>query len=319
MNKRRKRIAEAQQVLQELGMPRAQRNDRTALCLLALLNLSPNKQWQEAEQPKLGIRAILDFARQVYGIKYAENTRESVRKHSIKPMVAAGLVRHNPDMPDRPINSSGNCYQVDAQALALLQKFGTGEWMDSLNTFLKTHKTLAEEYARVREIARVPVQVKPDQQIALSAGAHSDLIRAIIQEFGPRFLPGAELVYVGDTGAKWGYFDEPLLTSLGVQVDPHGKMPDVVLYDRRRNWLVLVEAVASSGPVDSGRHLELAKLFQSSSAGLVYVTAFPDRGPIFRKFLAIVAWETEVWCAGDPTHLIHFNGERFLGPHNTFP
>lgn len=88
-------------------------------------------------------------------------------------------------------------------------------------------------------------------------------------------MPGGELVYVGDTGTKWGYFDQELLGSLGVKAGHHGKIPDVVIYCREKNWLILVEAVASSGPVDGGRHAELAELFNNSEAGLVYVTAFP--------------------------------------------
>ncbi|MBK6288118.1 MAG: restriction endonuclease [Gammaproteobacteria bacterium] len=309
------RISEALQVLRELGMPREQLNDRTAICLLALLNISPQKQWRQAENPLLGIRAILDFAREQLGVNYAENTRESVRKYSVKQLVSAGIVLHNPDKPDRPVNSSDNCYQVEAGSLELLKKFGSKEWADSLPAFLEARGTLAAQYAKARDRHRVPVRVRENQEITLSAGPHSDLIRAIIEDFGSNYVPGGELVYVGDTGAKWGYFDIQLLSSLGVQVGQHGKMPDVVMYDRERNWLVLIEAVASGGPVDSGRHVELAELFQQSTAGLVYVTAFPDRGEVFRKFLSVVAWETEVWCASDPTHLIHFNGERFLGPY----
>ena len=118
-----------------------------------------------------------------------------------------------------------------------------------------------------------------------------------------------------DTGKKWGFFDQKLLASLGVTVGSHGKMPDVVIYFRAKNWLILAEAVTSGGPVDGCRHKELADLFKTARAGLVFVTAFPDRGEIFRRFQSAVAWETEVWCASDPTHLIHFNGIRFLGPY----
>lgn len=309
------RIAEALQVLRELGMPREQLNDRTAICLLALLNIPPKRRWSQAENSLLGIRAILDFARDQLGVNYAENTRESVRKYSVKQLVSAGILLHNPDKPDRPVNSSDNCYQVEAGALELFKKFGSKKWAGSLPAFLESRGTLAEQYARARNRHRVPVRVKENQEITLSSGPHSELIRAIIEDFGSNYVPGGELVYVGDTGAKWGHFDIKLLSSLGVQVGQHGKMPDVVMYDRERNWLVLVEAVASGGPVDSCRHVELAELFQQSTAGLVYVTAFPDRGEVFRKFLSVVAWETEVWCASDPTHLIHFNGERFLGPY----
>jgi hypothetical protein len=153
------------------------------------------------------------------------------------------------------------------------------------------------------------------QQVTLSESIHSNLIQAIIKDFAATFVPGGELIYVGDTGSKRGYFDQELLASLGVAVGRHGKMPDVVMYDRSKNWLILVEAVASTGPVDSGRHAELAELFKDSKAGLVYVTAFPDRGEVFQEFLDVIDWGTAVWCASDPTHLIHFNGVRFFGPY----
>jgi hypothetical protein len=310
-----RRIAEALSVLQALGMPNEQLNDRTAICLLALLDLPPKKRWNEARNPMLGIRAILDFAREQLDKNYAENTRESVRKYSIKQLVAAGLLLHNPDKPNRVTNSSDNCYQVEEHALALLRQFGSRTWNSSLETYLAARVTLVAQYAHTRDLHRVPVKTKIGQKITLSAGDHSDLIRGIIENFGSFFAPGGELVYVGDTGKKWGYYDQALLTTLGVKVERHGKMPDVVIYYREKNWLILIEAVATSGPVDGGRHTELAKVFKDSNAGLVYVTAFLDRGEVFRRFLAVVAWETEVWCASDPTHLIHFNGIRFLGPY----
>lgn len=315
MTTKQKRIDEALDVLRQLGMPNEQLNDRTAICLLALLDLSGTTTWNKAGNPMLGIRAILDFARQKLRHNYAENTRESIRKYSVKQLVAAGILLHNPDKPDRAVNSSDNCYQVESSALALFRKFGTRGWKNALSTYLETCETLADQFAQHRDMQRIPVVINPGCKIKLSAGEHSDLIRAIIEEFIPRFVPGGELVYVGDTGTKWGYFNEQLLHTLGVKVGIHGKMPDVVVYYREKNWLILIEAVASSGPVDGIRHAELSDLFKASIAGLVYVTAFPDRGEVMRKFLSVVAWETEVWCASDPTHLIHFNGIRFLGPY----
>ncbi|BCH63833.1 hypothetical protein RvVAT039_10490 [Agrobacterium vitis] len=92
-------------------------------------------------------------------------------------------------------------------------------------------------------------------------------------------------------------------------------MPDVIIYYPEKNWLLLIESVTSHGPVDGKRHGELAKLFASATPGLVYVTAFPTRR-IMAKYLSEIAWETEVWVAEAPTHLIHFNGVRFLGPYN---
>ena len=91
-------------------------------------------------------------------------------------------------------------------------------------------------------------------------------------------------------------------------------MPDVVLYFPDKDWLLLVESVTSHGPVDSKRHEELSALFAAAKPGLVYVTAFPDRATM-GKYLSDISWETEVWVAEAPTHMIHFNGERFLGPY----
>lgn len=315
MTTKQKRIEEALDILRQLGMPNEQLNDRTAICLLALLDLPQNIEWKNAGNPMLGIRAILDFAREKLGHNYAENTRESIRKYSVKQLVAAGVLMHNPDKPDRAVNSSDNCYQVEPNALALFRKFGTKAWTQNLLNHLETRQTLADQFAKHRDMQRIPVTIKNGLKIKLSAGNHSHLIRAVIEEFVPRFVSGGELVYVGDTGTKWGYFDEKLLHALGVKAGSHGKMPDAVIYYREKNWLILIEAVTSSGPVDGIRHAELSELFKASTAGLVYVTAFPDRGSIMRKFLSAVAWETEVWCASDPTHLIHFNGIRFLGPY----
>jgi hypothetical protein len=179
---------------------------------------------------------------------------------------------------------------------------------------LAIQPSLAQQYAKERTSRAIPVQIAPLPAIELSPGVHSQLIRDIIERFLPRFTPGAELVYVGDTGHKWRFFDSALLSSLQVSVDDHGKMPDVLLYWRSRNWLVLVEAVTSHGAIDGKRHSDLQHLFAASTAGLVYVTAFPNR-VILRRYLSDIAWESEVWVADAPTHLIHFNGERFLGPY----
>lgn len=307
-------IEAAHQIIIALGLPRAQQNERSALCLLALLNLTPGKPWVDAESPLIGITPIMDWSRKHYGKEYAPNTRETFRRQTMHQFCDAGVALYNPDKPDRPVNSPKAVYQVEPAALALLRTFGTDAWRDALTTYLAERETLVARYAKEREQNRIPVEIAPGKQITLSPGEHSELIRAIVEDFAPRFAPGAVLVYAGDTGDKWGYFDAPLLAELGVDVDTHGKMPDVVLHYGERNWLLLCESVTSHGPVDGKRHAELAKLFAGSKAGLVYVTAFPSRA-IMGRYLGEIAWETEVWVADAPSHLIHFNGERFLGPY----
>lgn len=310
------RIDEAESILQQMDMPRAQINERSALSLLALLDMQPGRNWSQATDHLIGITPIMKWMREHYGKEYEPNTRETIRRQTMHQFVEGGIAAYNPDKPDRPVNSPHAVYQITAEALALVRLYGTAAWSPALAAFVGARQTLAQKYAKPRQLQHVPVKVPGGGQLQLTPGAHSTLIAAIIQDFGGHFVPGGELIYAGDTGQKVGCFDQPALAALGVIVDKHGKMPDVVLYDRTRNWLVLIEACSSHGPVDGKRHGELAKLFQNSTAGLVYVSAFPDRATM-RKYLAEIAWETEVWAADAPDHLIHFNGERFLGPYAT--
>ncbi len=315
MNDRHQLIEEAQQIIVALGLPKAQQNERSAFCLLALLNLTPGKFWADATNPLMGITPMMDWARQHYAKEYAPNTRETFRRQTMHQFCAAGIALYNPDRPDRPVNSPKAVYQIEPTTLTLLQTFGTAVWSDLLADYLVDRATLISRYAKARELNRIPVQIAPDREITLSPGEHSELMRAIVEEFAPRFAPGSLLVYVGDTGDKWGYFDHDRLIELGVNIDTHGKMPDVVLHYQAKNWLLLVESVTSHGPVDGKRHAELAQLFARSTAGLVYVTAFPNRA-VMGRYLGTIAWETEVWVADAPSHLIHFNGVRFLGPYD---
>lgn len=160
----------------------------------------------------------------------------------------------------------------------------------------------------------MPIQLAEGLKIKLSPDERNILIKKILKDLCSLFTPGGRMIYVGDTQLKWAYYDSAALTSLGVTIEEHGKMPDVVVYHTKKNWLVLIEAVTSHGPVDPKRRTELKKLFAGSSAGLVFVTAFMDRRAML-KYLKDISWETEVWVAASPTHLIHFNGERFLGPY----
>lgn len=307
-------IEKALVIIRALGLPRTQQNERSAVSLLALLNLTAKKTWAEAEAPLVGITPVMGWAAEHYEKKYAPNTRETFRRQTMHQFVAAGIVLYNPDKPDRSVNSPKAVYQIEPATLALIRYFGTKKWTAKLAAYLTEHQTLIAQYARERKHNLIPVIIAPGKTIALSPGEHSELIRAIIEDFAPRFAPGSVLVYAGDTGEKWGYFDKALLTKLGVEIDAHGKMPDVVLHFTDKNWLLLIESVTSHGPVNGKRHAELSELFAGSKSGLVYVTAFPNCA-IMGRYLGEIAWETEVWVADAPSHLIHFNGERFLGPY----
>lgn len=312
--KAKKKVDEALVMLKSLGLPRAQQNERSALTLLALLDLRPETLWSEAGSPLRGITQMMDFFAAHYGKRYAPNSRETVRRQTVHQFLDAGLIVANPDDPARPINSGKNVYQIEAGALGLLRNYGTGEWEAALAGFLSSVGTLREQYAQERRMSRIPVEVAPGQMITLSPGGQNILVEKVIEEFCQRFTPGGKVIYVGDTDEKWAYFDRGALEALGVTMNSHGKMPDVVVHHVSKNWLVLIEAVTSHGPVNPKRRRELQTLFGDSLAGLVFVTAFLDRKTMV-KYLGEISWETEVWVADAPDHMIHFNGERFLGPY----
>jgi hypothetical protein len=318
-------VDQARSVLASLGLPTKQTNERSALALLALLGLKPQAMeihedkaaqgWTSAQVLRLGITEIMDYMRDHLGKRYKPNTRETVRRQTIHQFVQAGLVLQNADDPRRPTNSPDNCYEIEPQAFALLSSYGTENWEPKLRAYLANVKPLAERYARERDMQRIPLQLPGGAAITLSPGGQNPLVEQILSEFCQRFTPGAKLVYVGDAAKKWAFFDKELLASVGVQIDQHGKMPDVVVLMETKGWLVLIEAVTSHGPMNEKRVIELRELCSGSTAGLVFVSAFPDRKTLGR-FLNEIAWETEVWVAEDETHMIHFNGERFLGPHD---
>jgi len=303
------KIKEALQILIDLGVPKGQQNERTALCLLALTDIRQDSQWIDAQDPLIGITPMMEFAKTAYKKEYAPNTRETFRRFSMHQLVEAGIAFYNPDKTDRPVNSPQTVYQLTPLVLHIVKLFGTDEYAKAVEVYYQKIGALAERYQASREMEMIPVE--NINSLKLSPGKHSQLIKEIIDNFAPRFIPGSRLLYAGDTGNKWGYFDKETFEKIGIAIDEHGKMPDCIFYFEPKGWLVLVESVTSHGPIDSKRKIELQKLFDTDLA-LVYLTAFPDR-QTFTRFTAEIAWETEVWLSDNPSHLIHFNGDKFLG------
>lgn len=310
------RLKEAREILKAFGFDAGRSNDRSARTLLALAQLNEQSSWSEAQNPRLGIRAILDWIREELEFPIAENTREGYRRQTLHQFRDAGLVILNEDDPVRATNSKYNNYKLTDEAAALLRSFGTSHFEANMDGYLDMLPGLLSIYRAEREMTRIPITLPGGLELTLGAGGQNVLIKQMIDDFCAYFIPGGEVLYIGDADSKLLHFDEEKLAELGVVVNTHGKLPDLVVYQPEKNWLFLMEAASSHGPVDAKRHGELSELFASSTAGLVYVSCFPDRA-IMRKYLADLAWETEAWCASDPTHMIHLNGDRFLGPHET--
>lgn len=309
-----RRLREAVGILKRLGFSGKQTNEAAAYTLLAMLDLSPDKSWSEATAPLRGITPIIAFISTSYGVKYAPNTRETIRDDAVKYFVEHGLLVRNPDNPDRPTNSGKTVYQIEDNVLTLLRSYRTKKWQESLDVYLAKAQTIRNELNRHRISRRIPVTLPSGEAVTLSPGGQNPLIKQVIEEFCPRHVPGSVVLYIGDTENKFSHLEKDELSRLGVKVPAPAKMPDVVVHYRTKNWLLLIEAVTSAGPVDGKRRRELKELFAGSTAGLMFVTAFADRATM-RGFLADISWESEVWLADEPDHIVHFNGERLLGPY----
>lgn len=307
-------IEEAQHLLSALGFDDERCNRRSALVFLALLHLRPGDSWAKATNPILGTRAIMDWIADEYKTPYKPNTRETIRRRTLHQFADALLIVENPDQPDRPVNSPKWCYQIHPRALTVVRAAKSSRLHAILATYLSDVPGLKVRYEAARTMARIPVTLPDGESLMLSSGGQNVLLKQVVESFCPYFTPAGVVLYVGDALSKWAHFDKAGLTELGVEVDEHGTMPDLVVFLPDKNWLVLLEAASSHGPIDAQRHGELGRRFAKSTAELVYVSCFPSRTEL-RKFLTEIAWETDVWCADNPTHLIHFNGERFLGPY----
>ncbi|KAF0106307.1 MAG: type II restriction endonuclease [Anaerolineaceae bacterium] len=148
--------------------------------------------------------------------------------------------------------------------------------------------------------------------MGLSLDKHNKLEVAIVEDFGPRFAPGAKLIYLGDTAKNILAFDKVTFTKLGIPVSEHGKFPDVILYNSKKKWLFLIEAVTAHGPISAKRQIELEEIFKKCKAGKIYLTAFLDFAT-YKRYAHDIAWGTGVWIAKKPLHMIHYNGDKFLG------
>lgn len=175
-------------------------------------------------------------------------------------------------------------------------------------------KTLEKRYGKERVMRRVPVTLSNGNEIKRLSGRQSALVKKVICDFCALYAQGGRILCVSDIDGKWSYLDSDTLADLGITFEEYGKLPNIVVNHLEKNWLFLIEAVGSHGPISPERRQGLNKLFAGSKADNIFVTAFLSRRAMIRYFDDI-SWETDVWIAESPTHLIHFKGKRLFGPY----
>jgi BsuBI/PstI restriction endonuclease domain/BsuBI/PstI restriction endonuclease HTH domain len=319
-----KRIEEATEILRKIGLPidglTVRRRRRLGLALLALANMKPATPWEEAsvfEGPaswKLTTRETIDFWNKHWSEKISSGSYDDVRRKDFIYLTTAGLALARAGNPNASTNNPTRRYGINPDAAVLLRKFGTKAGDEAAAEFVGKSGSLKQRFERERQATGVAAQLPDGTLLQLSAGAHNHLQKAIVEKFVPQFVRKPQVLYIGDTSKKTLHIEAAKLHELGFKELAHDILPDVVVYDAERNWLFLIEAVHSSNPISQLRHVALEHFTAACTAPRIYVSVFEDRAA-FRKWVSDISWETEVWLAESPGHLIHFDGEKFLGPY----
>jgi type II restriction enzyme len=312
-------INEALDILESVGIPfnaKSERGlERMAVCFLAVAGVT--KDWKKAKSSQdnihLKTRDIINIINKNFEENISSGSYDDIRRKDLKLLVLADIVLNSGVNKGSATNDPTRGYSLHPDFKKLIVDYKTGLWSKSLKAFTKNKPNLSEILARKRTLDKIPVKLPNGKPIELSLGEHNILLKQIIEQFLPRFGSDCEVLYIGDTSNKILHIEEAELKKLNFFELSHDELPDIIAYSKKKNWLYLIEAVHSSGPMSETRVLELKKMLKNCKAGIVFVTTFLTKAD-FRKWMLDIAWETEVWTADNPDHLVHFNGHKFLGP-----
>lgn len=313
-------INQALHILDSFGIPikdkSARQLERMAIVFLALCDVKTSTDWPSAKSldnnHALKTRDAIDYVNAHFGESLSRGSYDDIRRKDLKHLILAGIVIS--DRPEAAKNDPNRAWAINPEYAGLIRTYLQENWIESVEAFSKVRVPLREQLSSQRDFHQIPVKLPSGIKLSFGPGHHNQLQKAIIEQFLPRYGYGANVIYVGDAAHKFLHYDEKMATDLGLAKLDHSELPDVVAYSARKNWLYLIEAVHSSGPITVERIIMLKPFLKDCTVDVVYITAFLNRST-FRKFVGEIAWETEVWIASEPDHLIHFNGNKFLGPY----
>lgn len=319
-NKVKKLIFSMLDILGEVGIPldeTPRRLERMAMACLAVGHIKSSfQEAKSADDDYFSItREIITFENKHYREEISSGSYDNIRRKDLLYPVQAGIVLNSSAFDAQATNNPTRGYALNPMFAKLLKSYGTTQWVTELETYKEQVKLLKEELERKRDLEKIPVKLPSGIDLFLSAGEHNVLQKHIVEDFLSRFGMGAEVLYIGDTSDKYLYKNEDVLEQIGFFTLEHEELPDVVAYSKEKNLLFLIEAVHSAGPMDEIRVIKLKKQMENCTATPIFVTTFLNKKD-FRKWVTDIAWESEVWIADSPEHMIHFNGYKFLEIHH---
>ncbi len=296
--------------MEKLDFPNDFNNEQTAICVLAMMDTQPRKgllRHCTCLRDGARIHDIIAFARRDLKRRYAENTRESIRKSSLQRLVYHELIIMNPDDPERATNSGNTNYILNPDFIELLEHIDSPALKSLIDNWRKNHKHVLSKNKKIDVEHRIEIVLPDGMGVILSPGVHNALEKEIIESFVAFHVPNPDFLYIGDTRKKMLYANEELLKTFGIELNVHARLPDIIVYSVKLDTIFAIESVTSVGPVEETRKVEIEGLFSRSGKPVICVTAFLDRH-MFGKFSKTLAWGTFAWIAEEPKHLIRFNG-----------
>ena len=307
-------------MLQAFGVPLSSATQRqremSAMCFLAVAGITHSADWQSAGThpgSPLGTRQIIDFINKHFEEGISRGSYDDIRRKHLRGAVLAGIVIQSASKPDAAANDPTRGYGISPDHAPIVRAFGQVGWAVIASKFMEGRTPMLDLIAAKQSVSLAPLILPDGSELKLGPGQHNVLQRAVIEQFRPRFALDSDVLYLGDAENRTIVSNQQKLNDLGLVIDTSGSLPDIVLLDENRGWVFFIEAVHSFGPISPARLVALESLCTKCKLPLVFVTAFLDRNA-FRKFAPDIAWETEVWIAQEPDHMIHFNGDRFFGP-----
>ena len=317
------RVRQALRLLKKAGVPvdtlTPRRKEKAALALFAIANMKPDTPWSDAaihgdgKMWRLTSRQIIEFENEHWGQSISPGSYDDIRRKDLLLLILADIAIASVENPNASKNDPTRRYAVCPGAEFLLHSAGTDMEDAAAADFVLLNGSLEARIARRRPLS-ISAQLPDGKLLELADGEHNRLQKAILELFLPHFVKHFQVLYVADVSNKSLHVDTASLLALGLPEPSDDMLPDVVVHDRHNNWVLLIEAVHSSNPISAERHLSLENFTKACSLPKVYISVFANRAE-FRNWVTQISWETEVWLADAPSHMIHFNGDKFLGPH----
>lgn len=322
----REKILDAIEILDSVGVPiddlTPRRVEKMAMSFLSLCEIGKSSSWNEVKSLSDGrilrTRQIIEYINDNFEESISFGSYDDIRRKDLVRPVGMGLIVKSANNPGADTNDGTRGYALEDIFAELVKSFGTSQWKDKLSNF-EIDQDYIDQFEGKRKLQKLEVKLEKGVTIALDDGPHNRIQKAVVEKFLPVFGHSAAVLYIGDTSEKHMHKYSKKMEEIGLDIADRGMLPDIVAFSEKKQWIYLIEAVHSSNPLNAERCIELKRtVLNDCPYGVVFVTAFLSRKD-FAKWMSQIAWETEVWLAENPNHMIHFNGDRFLGPHASRP